>query len=234
MATKQGGDGPPMSADDPEFPSIADGQFDDVPAPPMPLVKADDPEASTKFSRYRTKLSTHRTGLSRHRTHLSEHRTKLSEHRTKLSDHRTDLSVNRTEMSSRRTGMSFQRTRLSADRTLMSVIRTSLSMISFGFTIYSFFHGLASTGAVVAGEGAARFFGQALVLLGIGILSLGIVYHVVFMLGLRRQRGVMKESELIHAESVYPVSVPLVTAVLLLLLGIFAALGIILRVGPFG
>lgn len=233
MATKKDGD-PPMSADDPEFPSIADGQFDDVPAPPMPAIKADDPEASTKFSRYRTKLSTHRTGLSRHRTHLSEHRTKLSEHRTELSEKRSSLSVNRTEMSSRRTGMSFQRTRLSADRTLMSVIRTSLSMISFGFTIYSFFHGLASKGVVSDAEHAARFFGQALVLLGIGILTLGIVYHVVFMLGLRNQRGAMKDAELIHGESVFPVSVPLVTAVLLLLLGLFAAAGIILRIGPFG
>ena len=233
MATNDSGE-PVMSADDPEFPSIATGQFDDVKAPPMPLIKADDPEASTKFSRYRTKLSTHRTGLSEHRTGLSEHRTQMSEHRTGLSEKRTGLSVNRTEMSSRRTGMSFQRTRLSADRTLMSVIRTSLSMISFGFTIYSFFHGLAASGAVATGEGPARFFGQALVLLGIGILSLGIVYHLVFMLGLRRQRGAMKASELIHAESVFPVSVPLVTAVLLLLLGIFAAFGIILRIGPFG
>lgn len=240
MATRKGGDA--AGKTDPAFPSISTGKFDDVPEPPMPVIDpANAADPSTQYSRYRTRLSTHRTGLSEHRTGLSEHRTKLSdhrtelsEHRTKLSDQRTDLSVNRTEMSSRRTGMSFQRTRLSADRTLMSVIRTSLSMISFGFTIYSFFHGLAQSGAVGEGGNAARFFGQALILLGTGILALGIIYHLVFMSGLRRERTAMKTAELIHAESVYPISVPLITAVLLLLLGIFAAFGIIMRIGPFG
>jgi uncharacterized membrane protein YidH (DUF202 family) len=226
MATRKGGDA--AGRTDPAFPPISTGKFDDVPEPPMPVIDPDNAaDPSTQYSRYRTRLSTHRTGLS-------EHRTGLSEHRTRLSDRRTGLSVNRTEMSSRRTGMSFQRTRLSADRTLMSVIRTSLSMIGFGFTIYSFFHGLAQSGAIAEGNNAARFFGQALILLGTGILALGIVYHLIFMSGLRRERTAMKTAELVHAESVYPVSVPLITAVLLLLLGIFAAVGIIMRIGPFG
>lgn len=213
---------------DPAFPSISTGQFDDLPEPPMPVVDAtNEGRASTQYSRYRTRLSTHRTGLS-------EHRTKLSDHRTELSEKRTGLSENRTEMSMRRTGMSFQRTRMSADRTLMSVIRTSLSMIGFGFTIYSFFRGLASNGTIASGGHAASFFGQALVLLGSGILALGIVYHLIFMIGLRNERGSMKSAELIHAESLFPVSVTLITALLLFFLGIFAAVGMIFRIGPFG
>ena len=154
-------------------------------------------------------------------TKLSEHRTRLSRHRTRLSDHRTDLSTNRTEMSKRRTGMSFQRTRMSADRTLMSVIRTSLSLISFGFTIAQFFEKLKQADMVVTAHGP-RQFGMALVWLGIGMLVFGIVYHVQFMLGLRKVRTTMRGSSLIHGESGFPVSLTLISAVVLLLIGIAA------------
>lgn len=195
------------TAEDPAYPSIATGRFDDISAPPMPVVDASDHEvASTQYSRYRTRLSTHRTGLS----------------------------VNRTEMSSRRTGMSFQRTRMSADRTLMSIIRTSLSMISFGFTIYSFFRGLAQNGVLANGGKAAGFFGQSLVLLGVLLITVGIAYHLQFMNGLRSQRKAMKGGELVHAESVFPVSITLIVAVLLWGLGVAALAGIVFRLGPFG
>ena len=90
-----------------------------------------------------------------------------------------------TELSARRTGMSFQRTRMSADRTLMSVIRTSLSLIGFGFTIFQIFQKLHDAD-VLKSTGAPRRFGEALVYLGIGMLVLGIVYHIAFMAGLRR------------------------------------------------
>ena len=120
-----------------------------------------------------------------------------------------DISV---ELSARRTGMSFQRTRLSADRTLMSVIRTSLSLISFGFTIYQVFQKLHESSALAGGTHAARNFGVALVLLGIGMLVLGIIYHVQFMLGLRDERKRMTEQGLIHGESRFPTSLTLITA----------------------
>src|SRR5437667_10883932 len=90
-----------------------------------------------------------------------------------------------TELSSRRTGMSFQRTRMSADRTLMSVIRTALSLISFGFTIYQFFQRLRDE-SVLTGAHAARSFGAALVYLGVGMVFVGSVFHVQFMLALWR------------------------------------------------
>lgn len=137
-----------------------------------------------------------------------------------------------TELSSRRTGMSFQRTRMSADRTLMSVIRTALSLISFGFTIYQVFQKLRDAGTLTHAA-APRNFGITLVLLGIVMLLVGIAYHVQFMIGLRRERDAMREAGLIHAQSGYPVSFTLITAVILLVVGLFAIASMVFGIGPF-
>jgi putative membrane protein len=137
------------------------------------------------------------------------------------------------ELSSRRTGMSFQRTRMSADRTLMSVIRTSLSLIGFGFTIFQFFEKLKDTGTLTHAA-APRNFGLALVFLGVGMLVLGIIYHVQFMLGLRIMRNQMTEDGLIHGESRFPPSLTLITAVVLLIIGVVAIVSMVFDVGPFG
>jgi putative membrane protein len=137
------------------------------------------------------------------------------------------------ELSSRRTGMSFQRTRMSADRTLMSVIRTALALIGFGFTIFQFFEKLREAGTL-SGTHAARNFGLALVVLGIGMLVLGIVYHVQFMLGLRHLRHEMTTQGLIHGESHFPVSLTLIIAAILLLVGIAAIVSMVFNTGPFG
>jgi putative membrane protein len=136
------------------------------------------------------------------------------------------------ELSARRTGMSFQRTRMSADRTLMSVIRTSLSLISFGFTIFQVFQKLRDAGTL-AHAAAPRNFGVALVALGIVMLIVGIIYHVQFMIGLRNERAAMKADGLIHAESRYPVSFTLVTALILLVIGLAAIFSMVFDVGPF-
>src|SRR6201987_3589460 len=137
-----------------------------------------------------------------------------------------------TELAMRRTGMAFQRTRMAADRTLMAVIRTALSLISFGFTIYQFFNKLRDAG-VLKGVASARNFGESLVLLGIGMLVFGIIYHVRFMLSLRRQRDEMKAENLVHADSGFPPSLVLIVALLLLLIGVAAAISMIGHVGPF-
>jgi len=135
------------------------------------------------------------------------------------------------ELSSRRTGMSFQRTRLSADRTLMSVIRTSLSLIGFGFTIYQAFEKLKTAGTITH-DAAPRNFGVALVALGILMLVIGIVYHLQFMAGLRHTRDEMTGAGLIHGQSRYPVSFTLITAVILLLIGLLAIVSMVFGVGP--
>jgi len=142
-----------------------------------------------------------------------------------------DISV---ELAKRRTGMSFQRTRMSADRTLMSVIRTSLSLISFGFTIYQFFSHLRDTNLFTGRAEAPRNFGVTLVAVGIGMLVLGIGYHAHFMLEVRRRRADMAEHGLIHAQSGFPPSLTLITAVLLLVIGVVAIVSMLRHGGPFG
>ena len=129
--------------------------------------------------------------------------------------------------------MSFQRTRMSADRTLMSVIRTSLSLISFGFTIFQFFEHLGEAKLVTGAQPAARNFGLALLVLGAGLLAFGIVFHLAFMRELRRQRMLMKADALIHGESQFPASLTLIVAVLLLCVGVLAAVNIAFKFGPF-
>jgi len=136
-----------------------------------------------------------------------------------------------TELSSRRTGMSFQRTRMSADRTLMSVIRTSLSLIGFGFTIFQFFQKLKEAGTLESGS--PRNFGLSLVVLGIVMLVIGIVYHLQFMQGLRQERNDMTQAGLIHGESRFPPSFTLISAMLLLLIGLVAVVSMTFDVGPF-
>jgi putative membrane protein len=136
-------------------------------------------------------------------------------------------------MSMRRTGMSFQRTRMSAERTLMSVIRTSLSLIGFGFTIFQFFQRLRDAGTIVHAA-APRNFGLALVALGIVMLVIGIVYHIQFMLGLRHEREAMHEDGLIYAQSRFPPSMTLITAIILLAIGIVAIVSMVLQTGSFG
>jgi uncharacterized membrane protein YidH (DUF202 family) len=180
----------------------------ETPPPPLPQVSEDHDFASTEYSQHRTKLSTHRTGLS--------------EHRTQLSEYRTDLSGERTEMSMRRTGMSFQRTRMSADRTLMSVLRTALSLIGFGFTIFQFFAKLAESDVLKGAQHGPRNLGLALVLLGVGMLIVGIVYHLQFMRALRHTRVEMAAEGMIHAESPFPPSLTLITALILLVIGVAA------------
>jgi inner membrane protein YidH len=194
------------------------------PVPDLDLTQTD--LTSVQFSQYRTHLSNHRTGLS-------EHRTSLSEYRTDLSGYRTDLSTERTEMSMRRTGLSFQRTRMSADRTLMSIIRTALSLIGFGFTIYQFFGHLVQTVAVGFSPHAPRNFGVALVVLGMLMLTLGIAYHVQYMRALRAERAELVREKLIHGDSPYPVSLTLLTAAALWLLGLLAISSMVFNIAPF-
>ncbi|HEX5046159.1 MAG TPA: DUF202 domain-containing protein [Gammaproteobacteria bacterium] len=138
----------------------------------------------------------------------------------------------KTELAARRTGMAFHRTRLAADRNLMAVIRTSLSMIGFGFTIFQFFTKLQQGGALPVDSGTARTFGLSLVTLGVLLLVLGIGYQVSFMVQQRAVRGQMRGAGLIHAETGFPVSMTLIVALLLLLLGLLAVLGMLFNVGP--
>lgn len=136
------------------------------------------------------------------------------------------------ELSSRNTGLAFQRTRLSAERTLMSVIRTSLSLIGFGFTIYLFFANLQQSKIISGTSHVPRNFGAVLVYLGVGIILVGIIYHVQFMLAVRHARNALKLDKLIHAKSPFPPSYTLFAAIIVLLVGLAVIASVSLHIGP--
>jgi inner membrane protein YidH len=121
---------------------------------------------------------------------------------------------------------------MSANRTLMSIIRTALSLIGFGFTIYQFFRSLRESVTPGIRPDAARNFGFTLVLLGVLLLTFGIVGHIKFMLELRRDHSELVAESLIPDDR-FPFSVTLGAALLLLLTGLLAILSMVGRSGPF-
>ena len=136
------------------------------------------------------------------------------------------------EMAAKRTSLAFQRTRIAADRTLMAIIRTALSLIGFGFTIHSFFSNVLVQSEVVREEAPLRI-GLALVGLGVILLALGIANHYQYMKELRYEREDFFARGLLIYRDNFPISLALVTAFLLLLIGLLAILSIIANVGPF-
>jgi inner membrane protein YidH len=160
-------------------------------------------------------------------------RARKGETNPEISDRQVDSTP--ATLSSRRTALAFQRTRMSADRTLMAVIRTSLSLIGFGFTIYQFFRYLRETVGVMQllRSEAPRKFSMALVMLGVVMLSLGIWKHVAFMLELRAERKTFADRGLIPGDDKFPISITLITATLLLTIGLIAIVGMAMRAGPF-
>ena len=86
---------------------------------------------------------------------------------------------------------------------------------------------------MIRNAGAGRNFGFSLVVLGVGMMILGIIYHLRFMYGLRIQREEMTEEGLIHGQSNFPVSQTLIIAVFLLLLGLMAIASMVFDIGPF-
>jgi putative membrane protein len=139
------------------------------------------------------------------------------------------------KMAGMRTALAFQRNRIAADRTLMAVIRTSLSMIGFGFTIYTFTSNIiqrTESLGLLRPEAPIRF-GLTLIFLGVLILALGIVNHYQYMKSLRHQRKDFVDEGLMPQKEMFPVSLALITAFLLAILGLYTALSIILRAGLF-
>lgn len=134
-----------------------------------------------------------------------------------------------------RTALAFQRNRLAADRTLMAIIRTSLSMIGFGFTLYTFttnFIGREGAGGLLRQQAPTRF-ALTLIFLGVLVLALGIANHYQYMQSVRHQRDDFVAEGLLPPKEMFPVSLALISAFLLALVGLFTALSIILRSGPF-
>ena len=139
-----------------------------------------------------------------------------------------------TELASDRTAMSFDRTVMSSDQTLMSVVRTSLSLIGFGFTIFQFFYALKEKfpEAHLSAE-APRRFGGSLILLGLILLTMGLWYHRRQIRALRSRCQALHAQGLIRSPQLHKESAAAGSAMMLLIIGSLALLGVALRAGPF-
>ena len=135
-----------------------------------------------------------------------------------------DLAAERTGMAEGRTKLASKRTKFAAERTLMAWMRTSFSLISFGFTIHKFFQYLSQTDKVSAGIVASgpKNLGLVLVILGVALLIVATIEHVLFMKELNRETG-----------NDFKISSAIIFAVLFLLVGLFAFLNLLFKIGPF-
>ena len=128
-----------------------------------------------------------------------------------------------TVLAEERTDLALQRTIIAAERTLMAWIRTTLSMIGFGFTIYKFFQYLPAQLAAgnVRRPDAPRNLGLTLIALGTLALAAASVEHRRYLneLGVSQKRHIW--------------SVSFVVSIFVVLIGVIAFYGVLLRSGPF-
>ena len=120
------------------------------------------------------------------------------------------------------------RTRLAIERTFLAWLRTAAALIGFGFTIVQFFerlHGMQDTGPVLVPE-APRYLGLSLILAGILALSISTLQYrslirYMWSKNFEPVAGVRQDT---YKPATFGV------AIVLLLIGIFAALAVILHV----
>jgi putative membrane protein len=128
-----------------------------------------------------------------------------------------------TILAEERTDVALDRTRMAAERTLMAWVRTTLSMISFGFTIFKFFQYLQQAATATRWHPQMpKNLGLFLVILGTGLLCLAIVQHWVFLRRLKDMSG-----------KKMPISLALVAAFFITLMGFFALANLLFRIGGF-
>jgi putative membrane protein len=132
----------------------------------------------------------------------------------------SDIPLSANELAQERTEMGFGRTVMALERTLMAWIRTSLSLISFGFTIFKFLQAVHDTSGGRLREHAPRNLGFFMILLGMGLLLLAMIQFVVAMKNIQR-----------FSDKKTPMSLSLIGAIGVLLVGIFAVLNMFFGFG---
>jgi len=122
---------------------------------------------------------------------------------------------------------SWIRTRLSVENTLLSWVRTSASLIGFGFTIVQFFQRFQDIPEEKQPwlPGAPRYLGLALIFCGVVSLALSCLQYRSIN---RYLRSGGFEALATEQRDRYQSATPAV-ALLLLLIGIFAFFGVLLR-----
>jgi putative membrane protein len=118
-----------------------------------------------------------------------------------------------------------ERALLDAERIMMQTVQTSLSLIGFGFTIAEFFSGAAPG---LPARPNARIVGEALLMLGLLLLALGIWTHAQY------RREVARELRRIGVRrpaygSRYLDTPSFIVAILLLLIGFLILGGVLFR-----
>jgi putative membrane protein len=128
-----------------------------------------------------------------------------------------------TVLAEERTDLALHRTIIASERTLMAWIRTALSMIGFGFTIYKFFQYLP---AEIAAGNVRR--PQAPRNLGMTLIALGTLALTAAAWDNRRFLNELGVSQKQHIWSI-----SFVVAIFVVLIGVIAFYGVLLRSGPF-
>ena len=128
-----------------------------------------------------------------------------------------------TLLAEERTDLALHRTIIASERTLMAWVRTALSMIGFGFTIYKFFQYLPQDIAAgnVRRPQAPRNMGMTLIALGTLALVAAAWQHRSFLneVGASQKRHIW--------------SISFVVAIFVVLIGVIAFYGVLVRSGPF-
>lgn len=134
----------------------------------------------------------------------------------------TEAPLTSNQLAEERTDLALRRTVMALERTLMAWLRTAVTLISFGFTIYKILQGLEEKGHVAMRQNAPRNLGLFLILLGMGLLIMGILQYTT-----------VKKSMLGASERKPPVSLTLIAAIGVLLVGVFTLLNIFFGLGGF-
>ena len=127
-----------------------------------------------------------------------------------------------TILAEERTDLALQRTVIAGERTLMAWIRTALSMIGFGFTIYNFFRYLPEeiANGTARRPQAPRNLGMSLIALGTVTLTAAAWQHRHFL----REIGASNNRQW---------SIAFVAAIAVVLIGVIAFFGVLLRSNLF-
>jgi putative membrane protein len=131
-------------------------------------------------------------------------------------------SKNADQLAVERTQLALERTRIAADRTLMAWIRTSVSLTGFGFTIYKFLQYLQEAEhARIGRPNSPRNLGAALIALGTLGLIAAMIQHQQLLKRLGQQ-GLRPQ-----------LSIVLMVAVCMALIGVITFIGVLVHIGPF-